>query len=50
MKKLNAIATAKLGEIIRRASSGEKGWDGFSKAELSAARDLLDKSTLKIER
>lgn len=50
VKKLNEIATSKLGEIVRRSSSGEKGWDGYKQAELIAARELLDRDTQKIER
>ena len=50
VKKLNEIATSKLAEITRRSSSGEKGWDGYSEAELIAARELLDRDTQKIER
>ncbi|KAK4546155.1 hypothetical protein LTR36_002292 [Oleoguttula mirabilis] len=50
VKKLNQLATAKLAEIVRRGSAGEKGWDGYSPAELSAARDLLDRDTQKIQR
>ncbi|TKA26295.1 hypothetical protein B0A50_05074 [Salinomyces thailandicus] len=50
VKKLNQVATAKLSEIVRRASSGEKGWDGYNEAEVKAARELIDKSAQKIER
>ena len=50
IKKLNQVATAKLVEIIRRASSGEKGWDGYNEAALKAAKELVDKDTQKIER
>ncbi|KAK5110853.1 hypothetical protein LTR62_005564 [Meristemomyces frigidus] len=50
VKKLNALATAKLGEIVRRGSAGEKGWDGYSPVELQAARQVLDRDTQKIER
>lgn len=50
VKKLNRLATAKLAEIVRRGSSGEKGWDGYSEAELAAAREILDRDTQKIER
>jgi tetratricopeptide (TPR) repeat protein len=38
---LNAKATEKLAEILRRASSGEKGWQGFDDGELEAARELI---------
>lgn len=50
VKKLNELATSKLAEITGRSSSGEKGWDGYSEAELIAARELLDRDTQKIER
>lgn len=48
--KLNEVATAKLGEIVRRSASGEKGWDGYNQAEIIAARELIDKDTQKLER
>ncbi|KAI6907856.1 hypothetical protein D0869_05530 [Hortaea werneckii] len=50
VRKLNQAATAKLGEIIRRVGSGEKGWDGYNEAEIKAARELLEKGAQKIER
>jgi hypothetical protein len=50
IKNLNALATSKLAEILRRSSSGEKGWDGYSEPELIAAKALLDRDAQKIER
>lgn len=50
VKKLNALATAKLAEIVRRSSSGEQGWDGYNAAEIIAVRELLDRDTQKLER
>ncbi|KAK5123985.1 hypothetical protein LTR85_002182 [Meristemomyces frigidus] len=50
VKKLSQLATAKLAEIVRRGSAGEKGWDGYNEAELGAARELLDRDTQKIQR
>lgn len=50
VKKLSELATSKLAEITRRSASGEKGWDGYSEAELIAARELLDRDTQKIAR
>ncbi|PPJ59548.1 hypothetical protein CBER1_09802 [Cercospora berteroae] len=50
VKKLNELATAKLAEIVRRSTSGEKEWDGYNAAEIAAARELLDKDTQKISR
>ncbi|TKA75218.1 hypothetical protein B0A55_05897 [Friedmanniomyces simplex] len=50
VKKLNELATSKLAEIVRRGTAGEKGWDGYSEAELKAARELIDSDTQKIQR
>jgi hypothetical protein len=50
VKNLNAFATSKLAEILRRSSSGEKGWDGYSEPELTASKALLDRDAQKIER
>lgn len=47
VKKLEELATTKLGEIVRNASSGK--WTGYDQAEVIAARELLD-SGGKIER
>lgn len=38
---LNTKATEKLAEIVRRAGSGEDGWQGFDVGELEAARELI---------
>jgi hypothetical protein len=46
VKKLEEIATKKLGEIVRKASAGKTGYD---EAEVIAARELLDRDG-KIER
>jgi hypothetical protein len=46
VKKLEEIATKKLGEIVREASAGKTGYD---EAEVIAARELLDRDG-KIER
>nr|POE82714.1 tpr repeat protein oca3 [Quercus suber] len=50
IQKLNELATTKLAEILRRNASGEKDWDGYSQPELAAARELLDKDTVKAAR
>ncbi|EME80009.1 uncharacterized protein MYCFIDRAFT_204417 [Pseudocercospora fijiensis CIRAD86] len=50
VRKLNQVATAKLAEIVRRVGAGEKGWDGYSEAEIAAAKELLARETQKIER
>ncbi|KAI0866198.1 tetratricopeptide [Xylaria cubensis] len=41
VQKLDELATEKLAEIIRRYSAGEKDWQGYSEAEIVAARELL---------
>lgn len=38
---LNAKATERLAEIVRRAGSEEEGWGGFDAGELEAARELV---------
>ncbi|KAF2280721.1 TPR-like protein [Westerdykella ornata] len=43
VKKLEELATSRLGEIIRNYSSGRKGWTGYDEAEVIAARELLDR-------
>lgn len=43
VKKLEELATAKLGVIVRNASAGKKGWTGYDQAEVIAARELLDR-------
>lgn len=50
VEKLNEAATAKLAEIVRRSKSGEKGWDGYSEAELIAAQELLNRDAQKVAR
>lgn len=50
VQRLNERATAKLSEIIRRSASGESGWRGYDKAEIIAARELLDRETIPITR
>lgn len=50
VKKLNEVATAKLAEIVRKGTAGEKGWDGYSPSELIAARELLNRDTQQISR
>ncbi|KAH7077148.1 hypothetical protein FB567DRAFT_503213 [Paraphoma chrysanthemicola] len=49
VKKLEEIATNKLGEIVRNASQAKSGWTGYDQAEVIAARELLDRDG-KIER
>ncbi|KAI9848732.1 MAG: hypothetical protein M1837_006819 [Sclerophora amabilis] len=50
LEKLNELATAKLAEIVRRSSAGEKGWTGYDQAEVIAARELLDRDSKSVER
>ena len=50
VEKLNELATAKLGEIVRKSSTGEQGWTGFDEGEVIAARELLDRHANKVER
>ncbi|KAK8067183.1 TPR repeat-containing protein C19B12.01 [Apiospora hydei] len=45
LQKLDGLATEKLGEITRRFTAGEKGWQGFDEAEIAAAKELLEKSS-----
>ncbi|KAJ4344478.1 Inositol phosphatase SIW14 [Didymosphaeria variabile] len=49
VKKLEEIATAKLGEIIRQYSASKAGQSGYDEAEVIAARELLDRDG-KVER
>ena len=50
VERLNELATAKLGEIVRRSSAREAGWTGYDRAEVIAARELLDRDTQQVER
>jgi hypothetical protein len=50
VERLNETATAKLSEIVRRSVGGEAGWEGYDKAELIAAKALLNSDAEKITR
>ncbi|KAF2671413.1 tetratricopeptide repeat domain-containing protein [Microthyrium microscopicum] len=50
VQALNEMAVDKLGEIVRKGSAKEQGWDGYDTAELQAARELLDQGTAKVDR
>lgn len=50
VQKLNELATMKLAEIIRKASTVTVGWEGYSEAEVIAARELLNRDTSSITR
>lgn len=45
IEKLNATATKKLAEIVRRFDAKEKLWQGYDAAEVAAVRELLSKSS-----
>ena len=48
LKALEELATKKLAEIVTRNSSGERGWQGFDKAEVQSARALLDQGRAQL--
>ena len=50
MQKLNQLATTKLAEILRHSKSGDKAYDGYSEAELIAAKELLDRDVGAVAR
>lgn len=50
LQKLDKVATEKLAEITRRNLAGEKDWQGYSEAEIAAARDLLESHSAVIVR
>jgi hypothetical protein len=41
IERLNELATAKLSEIVRHSAANDRGWRGYSEAEIAAARELL---------
>lgn len=43
VKKLEELATAKLGEIVRQFSASKPGQTGYDEAEVIAARELLNR-------
>jgi len=45
IERLNELATAKLSEIIRHNTAGDRGWRGYDKLEVAAARELLAEET-----
>lgn len=50
IEKLSERSTAKLSEIVRRNTAKERGWVGFEKSEIEAARELLSKESSGIVR
>ena len=45
VKKLEELATAKLGEIVRQFSASKPGQTGYDEAEIIAARELLNRDS-----
>jgi len=41
VQRLDETATAKLLKIVRHSTAGEAGWEGYDKAEVIAAKELL---------
>ncbi|KAK3373780.1 hypothetical protein B0T24DRAFT_274470 [Lasiosphaeria ovina] len=41
IERLNELATAKLSEIVRHSTAGDRGWRGYDEVEVAAARELL---------
>ncbi|KAH7318746.1 hypothetical protein B0I35DRAFT_250966 [Stachybotrys elegans] len=50
LEKLNQLATAKLGEMVRRNTAQEAGWQGYDASEITAAQELLAKSSSSVVR
>ncbi|KAL2190966.1 protein prenylyltransferase [Thermothelomyces heterothallicus CBS 203.75] len=50
IERLNELATAKLSEITRRSTANDRGWRGYSEAEVAAARELLADDAAATER
>jgi hypothetical protein len=50
IERLNELATAKLSEIVRHSAANDRGWRGYSEAEVAAARELLAEDVSAIER
>ncbi|KAH0558807.1 hypothetical protein GP486_004552 [Trichoglossum hirsutum] len=50
VQKLNQLATAKLSEIVRKSSAGDWAEYGYGRAEVIAARELLDRDKQPMER
>jgi tetratricopeptide (TPR) repeat protein len=50
IERLNELATAKLSEIVRHSAANDRGWRGYSEAEVAAARELLAEDVSAVER
>jgi hypothetical protein len=50
IERLNELATAKLSEIVRRCAAHERGWRGYSEADIAAARELLGEDASATQR
>ncbi|KAK3897811.1 TPR repeat protein oca3 [Staphylotrichum tortipilum] len=50
VERLNELATAKLAAIVRHSTARDRGWRGYSEADVSAARVLLTEDASAIKR
>jgi len=50
VERLNELATAKLSAIVRHSDARDRGWRGYSEAEVSAARAVLAEDASAIKR
>lgn len=50
IQKLDAMATEKLAEIVRRSSAQEVGWQGYDAGEVAAVKELLAASSSTAEK
>jgi ER membrane protein complex subunit 2 len=50
VERLNETATAKLAEIVRKSASREDGWEGYDRAEVIAAKELINRDAKPITR
>ena len=50
LQTLNQKATDKLTEIVRHASNQSYGWQGYDRAEVIAAKALLDRDAIHVIR
>ncbi|KAF2405572.1 tetratricopeptide repeat domain-containing protein [Trichodelitschia bisporula] len=50
VERLNEKSTERLANIVRRNAAAERGWDGYDRAEVIAARELLNREEKHVER
>jgi hypothetical protein len=50
VEALHELATAKLAELVRKSTSGNKSSDGYDPAEIRTAKELLDQETKDLQR